>query len=590
MKLRGYCDASCGNVMEGDDTGNQGKKIKSLSQNVKKVNLGSDYISVEASSVRKYSRGALKVGDDNERRSILGRTKVEMQRSVVDSATNNALAEILFPAETGFLESEEKKAFKITQKELKEYVDENASGNILDLNLPELGPYLIKYSRNGKYQLFGGRKGHLAIVDCHNRTVKLEMQLQEALFDIQYLHDESLFAVAQKKYVYLYDTEGVEIHCMKRHERPYALDFLPQHFLLVTMGHSGWIKWHDVSTGQFVGGHSSGYGPCNVLTHNPQNAVSLTGHSNGTICLWSPISCKSLVSVLAHQAPISDIAINKEGTSMITSGLDGFMKVWDLRMYKQLHALKQEQPVITLDLSDTGLLAVGVGRSVHVMKDVVNNPFGISYLQHELNFCGIPNASMKRRNDIASQKKNLSSNVSVCSVKFRPFEDVLSIGHSHGISNIVVPGSGEVNVDSYESNPFADLKQRRETEVKSLLRKLEPRMIEIGAQFTGSVNEDENREMKTANKSEPAKINRRQRARGRNRISAKLRRKQSNILDASIIKLKQKMLERSPGRSNGHLLGVARKSESDKSEGDALARFILTGAPGVNVNSSRRDL
>jgi len=51
---------------------------------------------------------------------------------------------------------------------------------------------------------------------------------------------------------YIYDNKGVEIHCLKNHERPYRLDFLPYHFLLTSVGHSGWIKWQDVSTGTYV--------------------------------------------------------------------------------------------------------------------------------------------------------------------------------------------------------------------------------------------------------------------------------------------------------------------------------------------------
>jgi U3 small nucleolar RNA-associated protein 7 len=70
-----------------------------------------------------------------------------------------------------------------------------------------------------------------------------------------------MFAAAQKKYVYIYDYKGVEIHCMKKHENPYRIDFLPYHFLLTSIGHSGWIKWHDVSIGEYVAGYSTGFGP-----------------------------------------------------------------------------------------------------------------------------------------------------------------------------------------------------------------------------------------------------------------------------------------------------------------------------------------
>jgi U3 small nucleolar RNA-associated protein 7 len=178
-----------------------------------------------------------------------------------------------------------------------------------------------------RYLLFGGKKGHVATYDCMRMFVGCELQLQEDIHDVHYLHNETMFAVAQNRYTYIYDNKGTEIHCMKRHERPYKLDFLPYHFLLTTIGHSGWIKWHDVSTGDFVAGHSTGHGPCKVLTHNRTNAISHVGHSNGVVTLWSPSSGKSLVSMFCHKAPVTGIAIDREGNYMTTTGLDGLLKV-----------------------------------------------------------------------------------------------------------------------------------------------------------------------------------------------------------------------------------------------------------------------
>lgn len=186
-----------------------------------------------------------------------------------------------------------------------------------------------------RHLLFGGRKGHVATFDCMRMFVGCELQLQEDVHDVQYLHNETMFAVAQNRYTYIYDNKGTEIHCMKRHERPYKLDFLPYHFLLTTVGHSGWIKWHDVSTGEFVAGHGTGHGPCKVLTHNPTNAVSHVGHNNGVVTLWSPSSGKALVSMFCHKSPVTGIAVDREGKYMATTGLDGLLKV--MEPYQLIH-------------------------------------------------------------------------------------------------------------------------------------------------------------------------------------------------------------------------------------------------------------
>jgi U3 small nucleolar RNA-associated protein 7 len=54
-----------------------------------------------------------------------------------------------------------------------------------------------------------------------------------------FLHNELFFAAAQRKYVYIYDKRGLEVHCLREHTAPTALQFLPHHFLLASIGESG---------------------------------------------------------------------------------------------------------------------------------------------------------------------------------------------------------------------------------------------------------------------------------------------------------------------------------------------------------------
>jgi len=61
------------------------------------------------------------------------------------------------------------------------------------------------------------------------------MQLGETVRAIRWLHDESFFAVAQKKYVYIYDKDGLEVHQLRQHIEVNQMEFLPYHFLLATI-------------------------------------------------------------------------------------------------------------------------------------------------------------------------------------------------------------------------------------------------------------------------------------------------------------------------------------------------------------------
>ena len=142
-----------------------------------------------------------------------------------------------------------------------------------------------------------------------------------------------------------------------------------------------------------------------------------------------------------------------------------------------IHAYKLDRPASCIDISDRGLIGLGLGRKVQVLKDAFTKPVDITYLSHEIL---APNPALASGAAVAAASKSLLSKVAITSLRFRPLEDVLCIGHSHGLSTIIVPGAGEANYDSYENNPFATSKQRREAEVQNLLNKLSPDMISLG--------------------------------------------------------------------------------------------------------------
>jgi hypothetical protein len=101
-----------------------------------------------------------------------------------------------------------------------------------------------------------GKSGHVATFDWMTGTLHSELQLKETCRDITYvclpltlnispipdvvrfLHDHSHYAVAQKKYIFIYDRDGVELHCLKSHIEPTRLEYLPYHWLLASIVYS----------------------------------------------------------------------------------------------------------------------------------------------------------------------------------------------------------------------------------------------------------------------------------------------------------------------------------------------------------------
>jgi len=70
------------------------------------------------------------------------------------------------------------------------------------------------------------------------------------------------------------------------------------------------------------------------MTQNQQNAIILSGHTNGCVCLWSPNLPDPVVKILTHATTVSSLSVDYAGNCLVSTGLDGKMRMWDLRNFK----------------------------------------------------------------------------------------------------------------------------------------------------------------------------------------------------------------------------------------------------------------
>ncbi|RMX67985.1 hypothetical protein DD238_000114 [Peronospora effusa] len=431
------------------------------------------------------------------------------------AAESAAKSEILLPDQVGFLEAEGlEKTYKVTQKQLADNVDLNTARKIFSLDLPEYGSYRVKYTRNGRNMLLSSQKGHFAQMDALRMKLTCEFQANDLVRDISFLHNDSLFAAAQKKHVYIYDNTGAEAHCIRTIPEPRKMEFLPYHFLLSTVSGNGLLSYHDVTEGKKVSTHRTKQGLCDTMALNPWNAVVNLGHASGIVTLWTPNMSDAVVKMQCHQGPIRSMGIDSSGKYLVTAGADRKVKVFDLRKYQELNSYYLTAAANTMSVSQRGLVAVGFGPNVHVLKAAFLSSSPIKpYMTYQ-----IPGSM-------------------ISSVAFRPFEDVLGVGHAKGFNSVVIPGAGEPNFDTYEANPYENHKQRDESEVRSLLEKIRPEMITLDPNAIGRVDMDPAEEqerkihqMQRANGDGSAKKPKKK-MRGKNRPSRRLRKKQQNVVD-----------------------------------------------------------
>lgn len=384
-------------------------------------------------------------------RDIVSRSEAASELAQQHAARHD----LLLAEDAGFLEGDEDEdTCTISQEDIADAVDITSGAKHFNLNLSQFGPYRLDYSKTGRHLLLGGRRGHVTCLDWQSKQLMCEMNVMETVNDVKWLHSEAMFAVAQKKWLYIYDNNGIELHCIRKFNDVLRMQFLPYHFLLATASATGFLQYLDVSVGKEVAAICTKAGRLDVMSQNPHNAIIHLGHSNGTVTLWSPNQKEPLVKMLCHQGGVRSVTVDKSGTYMVTSGMDKKLKVYDLRAFKPLQAYFLPAGASSLSLSQRGLLSAATGDVVQIYKNVWSDPVTKPYMAHRVRG-------------------------SVWGVQFCPFEDVIGVGHGDGFTSMVVPGAGEPNFDGLDANPYRSAKQRQEWEVKALLEKVQPELISL---------------------------------------------------------------------------------------------------------------
>lgn len=342
-------------------------------------------------------------------------------------------------------------------------MDITAATKHFNLNL-DFGPYRMRYTRNGRHLLLGGRMGHVAAFDWLTKRLHFEMNVTEEITDVAWLHIETMLAVAQKNWVHFYDNQGTELHCVKTMNRVTRLQFLPYHFLLASANDEGYLSWLDVSIGKMVTTYNSRLGPIRMMEQNPSNGVLCIGGTKGVVSLWSPSTREPLAKLLCHRTAVAALAVDPLGTYLTTSGLDKSVKVWDLRSLSgPVVEYRTQMPVTEMVVSQKGLMAFGMGNVCEIYRKPNLVSSNKPYLRHRC------------RDQISG-------------MQFCAFEDVLGVATRKGFTSLLVPGAGEPNFDAIEANPFQTKSQRREFEVHALLDKIPAEFIALDPNTIAAVD------------------------------------------------------------------------------------------------------
>lgn len=136
-------------------------------------------------AVQQYGRGDKIIVKGIKDKKLRGNLK-RLEHKYRAAATNAKDAEMLLEEKKGYLEAEGmERTYKFSQKDLVKAVDVATAQKGFELKLPVFGPYTVDYTRNGRYLLMGGLKGHVAAFDWRDGKLATELQLNETVRDVK---------------------------------------------------------------------------------------------------------------------------------------------------------------------------------------------------------------------------------------------------------------------------------------------------------------------------------------------------------------------------------------------------------------------
>lgn len=102
---------------------------------------------------------------------------------------------------------------------------------------------------------------------------------------------------------------------------------------------------------------------------HPDGLLLGTGDAHGTFALFDLSTCKSAVSIDAHQGGVAAVAFSENGYYVATGGAsDNTVKLWDLRKSKCLHTVRlgADYAVRSLAFDDSGVYLAVTGTDARI--------------------------------------------------------------------------------------------------------------------------------------------------------------------------------------------------------------------------------
>ena len=215
------------------------------------------------------------------------------------------------------------------------------------------------------------------MLDWQKHKVVCEVQVRETVKDVCFLHNNVFFAAAQRKEVYVYDKRGLEVHRMREHKDVEKLCFLPNHFLLSSIGMQGVLRYQDTSTGEIVAQHRTKLGPARQCLNPTTGWCFAATRRHGVV----PNMTTPLVKMLCHRGPVNSLLSTRAGG---TSSPSGRTSRWGVgRQDLQAPPRAFVAPAKSVEISQRGLVGIPGALGCRSGRSALQTKASAPYMNHQ---------------------------------------------------------------------------------------------------------------------------------------------------------------------------------------------------------------
>lgn len=130
---------------------------------------------------------------------------------------------------------------------------------------------------------------------------------------------------------------------------------------------SGQVTAYDAENGQTKNSFLGIDRYTGVIDANDAEGLLVFGSTGGEVRVWDPLRRQALVTLDAHDGPVTRVAFSAAGDRLASANDAGEVKVWDWKNRSATTIIQDNLPALALSLSpDSTLLAVGTKQDIRL--------------------------------------------------------------------------------------------------------------------------------------------------------------------------------------------------------------------------------